>query len=75
MSWHSSRTLPDSSDGHFITQDGKGWRVTEVYSTSTPPRLPGDGCGCERLTRSDGYVVLLCDRHGREPDIVRYMLD
>ncbi len=66
-------------DGHFSYIDGSGVVITEVFSTTQKPRLAGDGCGCERDVRWEftglEYVVLLCDRHGREPGIVRYMLD
>jgi hypothetical protein len=64
-------------DGH-LTWDGV---VVEVWSTVEKPRLPGDGCGCTREVRwkgrlqcGDEYVVKLCEKHGREPGIVRYML-
>lgn len=55
--------------------------VTEVWSTTGKPRLAGDECGCEREVRWRGrfnfcteYVVTLCEKHGREPGIVEYML-
>ena len=55
--------------------------VTKVWSITRKPRLPGDGCGCERDVRWGGwfkfdveYVVRLCKKHGREPGIVEYML-
>jgi hypothetical protein len=55
--------------------------VTEVWSSARKPRLPGDDCGCERDVRfmiratwGDEYVVKLCEKHGREPGIVEYML-
>ena len=65
-------------EGH-LTNDG---RVMEVWSTVRPPRLAGDGCGCKRWVREvglilelDEFVVKLCQKHGLEPGIVRYMLD
>lgn len=65
-------------DGH-LTNNGV---VVEVWSTDRKPRLAGDGCGCEREVRWPGLiihqatenVVKLCEKHGREPGIVNYML-
>lgn len=55
--------------------------VVEVWATERKPRLAGDGCGCERDVRYvlQGFmptqnVVKLCEKHGREPGIVEYML-
>ena len=74
--WHvlSDKGAFGCSEGHY-TSNGV---VKEVYSSSRHPRLPGDGCGCERDvwfmgTRAD-HVVKLCEKHGREPGIVNYML-
>lgn len=61
-------------DGH-LTNNGV---VIEVWSTMQRPRLAGDGCGCEREVRWKGLgeenVVKLCEKHGREPGIIQYML-
>ena len=66
-------------DGHYSSIDGRGLRVMEVFSSSVRPRLAGDDCGCERMTRlgvtgGPEFVVLLCEEHGREPGIIHYML-
>jgi hypothetical protein len=65
-------------DGHYSFIDGSGLTVTEVFSSTRKPRLAGDGCGCERDVRwefgKEEHVVKLCEKHGREPGIVRYML-
>lgn len=59
------------SDG-FVHSNG---RVVEVYSTWAAPRMPSDGsCGCRRLRRGEEKVVELCERHGKEPHITRWML-
>jgi hypothetical protein len=65
-------------DGHYSFIDRSGCRVTEVFSSTQKPRLAGSDCGCERDVRWEfgalEHVVKLCEKHGREPGIVRYML-
>lgn len=53
--------------GQFLTM--------EVWSEHEPPRMPGDGCGCQRRRENGRWVLKLCDRHVREPGIARYCLD
>lgn len=65
---------------HHEGSDTVNGRVTEVSATAFFPRIPGDDCGCKRSFRLDKgafaiNVVKLCEKHGREPGIIRYMLE
>lgn len=59
----------------YLTSNGL---MVEVWANDMKPRLPGDGCGCKREVRwtalGTANVVKLCDKHAREPGILRYML-
>lgn len=69
---HENRNLDGPERDGF---DQVGDTVYRVWSNYYRPRIPGDGCGCERVRLADGaHAVELCPKHSREPGIAKFCL-